>query len=87
MQTTMKLFGKALEVQHAAAWAREFNITPAAISIAKKQKRLSPELAGNFAIKLGENPKHWIAVAALEAEPATELLARLKESANSWRKR
>lgn len=87
MQTTMDLFDKALTIQHAAAWAREFNVTRAALSIAKKQRRLSPVLAGNIAMKLGENPEHWIAVAALEAEPESELLTRLLADANKWRKR
>jgi plasmid maintenance system antidote protein VapI len=87
MHNTMDLYAKALAVQHAAAWARDMNITPAALSIAKKQRRLSPVLAGNIAMKLGEDPEHWIAIAALEAEPDSELLARLKKSANSWRKR
>lgn len=86
MNTTFELFEKALTVQRAADWAREFNLTRGALSIAKKQKRLSPVLAGNFALKLGEDPKHWIAVAALEAEPQTELLTRLRKTANSWRK-
>lgn len=78
MQTTMDLFEKALTKQHAAAWAREFNMTPAAISIAKRQRRLSPVLAGNLAIKLGENPEHWMAIAAMEAEPESPLLNQLK---------
>lgn len=30
---------------------------------------------------------HWIAVAALEAEPDSTLLEQLKASANKWRKR
>lgn len=46
-----------------------------------------PRAAGNIAMKLGEDPEHWIAVAALEAAPDSELLARLKKTANSWRKR
>jgi len=83
----MDLFEKALQVQHAAAWARDMNITRAALSMAKRNKRLSPVLAGNFAMKLGENPEHWIAVAALEAEPESELLTRLLANANNWRKR
>ena len=87
MHTTMDLFEKALSVQRAADWAREFNLTRGALSIAKKQRRLSPVLAGNFAMKLGENPEHWIAVAALEAEPETPLLQRLRTSQPSWRKR
>jgi hypothetical protein len=86
MQTTMDLFQKALDVQHGAAWAREFNVTPEAFSMAKKQGRLSPVLAGNIALKLGEDPEHWIAVAALEAAPDSELLSRLKAAAKRWRK-
>ncbi len=87
MQTTMDLFEKALSVQHAAAWARDMNLTRAAFSIAKKKNRLSPVLAGNIAMKLGEDAEHWIAVAALEAEPESELLSRLKDASNRWRKR
>ncbi|RYH18041.1 MAG: hypothetical protein EON54_27620 [Alcaligenaceae bacterium] len=87
MHTTMDLFQKALGVQHAAAWARDLNVTRATFSMATKQQRLSPVLAGNIAMKLGEDPEHWIAVAALEAAPESELLARLKASANRWRKR
>jgi len=86
MQTTMELFEKALQVQRAAAWARDLNLTRSAFSQAKKQQRLSPVLAGNIAIKLGESPEHWIAVAALEAEPESTLLQRLRKSQESWRK-
>lgn len=87
METTMDLFEKALTVQRAADWAKEFNLTRGALSIAKTKRRLSPVLAGNFAMKLGENPEHWIAVAALEAEPESTLLQRLKNSQANWRKR
>jgi hypothetical protein len=38
-------------------------------------------------MKLGEDPEHWIAVAALEAEPESTLLQRLKKSQINWRKR
>lgn len=37
-------------------------------------------------MKLGANPGRRIAMAALEADPESELLARLKKSANNWRK-
>lgn len=87
MQKTMDLFTKALQKGNAAMWARDLNITPATLSIAKKKQRLSPVLAGSIAMKLGENPEHWIAVAALEAEPESELLAQLKKRASEWRKR
>jgi len=86
MNQTMELFEKALERQNAAAWARTFNITPSAFSQAKKQGRLSPVLAGNFAIELGEEPEHWMAIAAMEAEKESELLARLKSRVKAWRR-
>jgi hypothetical protein len=86
MQTTMELFEKALTVKRAAAWAKDLNLTPAAFSMAKKQKRLSPVLAGNFAIELGESPEHWIAVAAMEAEKESPLLTRLRNCQELRRK-
>ncbi len=87
MANTMDLLGQALQKQRAAAWARELNLTESALTQAKKRGRLSPVLAGSIAMKLGENPEHWIAVAALEAEPESELLTRLLADANDWRKR
>ena len=87
MESTMQLLSKALSVQRAADWVNEMNLSKSAFSMAQKRGRLSPVIAGNLAIKLGENPEHWIAVAALEAEPESELLERLKQTANSWRKR
>ncbi|MGB4117351.1 MAG: hypothetical protein WBK51_12480 [Polaromonas sp.] len=86
MQTTMDLFGAALQKQNANQWASDLNITRQTFSMAKKKKRLSPVLAGNIAIKLGADPMHWIAIAALEAEPESEPLARLKANVNRWRK-
>ena len=87
MGTTIELFEKALSKQSAAAWARQFNLDRSTFSHVKKQGRLSPVLAGNFAIELGESPEHWIAVAALEAEKESPLLDRLERTVNSWRKR
>jgi hypothetical protein len=87
MTKTMELLSHALEKQRASAWARELNLSDSAIPQARKRGRLSPVLAGNLAMKLGENPEHWIAVAALEAEPESELLTRLLSDANRWRKR
>ncbi|MBO9679258.1 MAG: hypothetical protein J7556_13540 [Acidovorax sp.] len=87
MPQTMDLYAKALEKMHAAAWAREFNITPGALSHAVKQGRLSPLLAGNFAIELGEDPDKWMAIAAVEAEQKeSPLLSRLKQRSKHWRR-
>jgi hypothetical protein len=57
------------------------------LSTTQARGRLIPALAGNIAMKLGRNPEHWIAVAALEAEPESTLLEQLKANANKWRKR
>lgn len=87
MHSTMALWQKALTVKHQAAWARTMNVTPAAFSMATKTGRLSPVLAGNIAIELGEDPMQWVAIAALEAEKESPLLARLEGTVNNWRKR
>lgn len=74
MQTTMDLFSKALSVQPSAKrWCDELGVTRNTLAVAKIRGRLSPAIAGGLAIKLGENPIHWIAVAAIEAEPEGEL--------------
>lgn len=87
MQNTMQLLDKALNVQPAASWAHRLNITRQTFTNAKKAKRLSPALAGNLAIELGESAEHWIAVAAIEAEKKTPLLERLKRSQALFGKR
>lgn len=80
MPHTIELLEKALAKQKAASWCRQFNITEAAISTAKKRGRLSPTLAGVFALEMGENPIYWTAVAAAEAEPPGPLRDRLEET-------
>jgi hypothetical protein len=76
----MDLFEKAIATETAAGWAHKLNITRQTFSNAKKAGRLSPALAGNLAIELGEDAEHWIAVAAIEAEKKSPLLERLKRS-------
>lgn len=90
MTSTRELLDRALATKHAAAWAREFNLDRSTFSQAQKKGRLSPLLAGNLAIELGEEPEHWIAVAALEAadnDKDAALLARLRDRAKHWRRR
>lgn len=87
MQSTMDLLKIALTGNTAAGLARELNITRQAFYNAQRKQRLSPVLAGNLAMKVGEDADHWIAVAALEAEPESELLTRLRNASNRWRKR
>lgn len=79
MQTTMDLFAKALEFQPSAeAWCKELGLSKSALAVAKHRGRLAPAVAGGIAIKLGENPTQWVAIAALEAEPESPLTAQLK---------
>ncbi|AIJ45436.1 MULTISPECIES: hypothetical protein [Comamonas] len=80
MASTLELLEMALKSKRAAAWCRDLNITTAAFAQAKKRGRLSPLLAGNIAIDLGENPDRWMAIAAMEAERKGPLLDRLKSS-------
>lgn len=80
MPKTLSLLEKALEKKTAAAWCNRLNITKGTISHAKKRGRLSPTLAGNFAIEIGADPVYWTAVAAAEAEPPGPLRDRLEES-------
>lgn len=87
MQSTMQLLEKALSIKTAAGWADQLNITRQTFTNAKKVQHLSPALAGNLAIELGEPPEHWIAIAAIEAEKESPLLRRLLDCQHKWRKR
>ncbi len=78
MNKSIDLLQKALEKQTLSAWARAFNVVPSTFTNAKRAGRLSPALAGNLAIELGESPEHWIAIAAIEAEKESPLLQRLR---------
>jgi hypothetical protein len=83
MQTTMNLLTKALSVKRAAAWARDLNITEAALAQAKKRGRLSPVMAGTLAAKLQEDAMKWTALAAVEAEPEGPLKTNLLKTIES----
>lgn len=79
MNTTAELLVKALKTKKPSEWARLYKITPSTLTNAKNIGRLSPLLAGNLAIDLGENPTEWMAVAALEAERDSPLKKLLKQ--------
>lgn len=80
MTTTLELLDKALKKHSASEWSRRYNLTPATFTNAKSRGRLSPALAGNLAIDLGEDARAWMALAAMEAERESPLLERLKSS-------
>lgn len=85
MHHTSELLEKALQLHRAAEWSRRFNLTRAAIAMAKKKNRLSPSLANAFAIELGADPIYWTAVAAAEAEPPGPLRDKLEASLSRQR--
>ena len=78
MTSTTDLLKMALKKKTASEWARLYNLTPGTFTNAKTRGRLSPLLAGNIAIDLGENPDHWMAIAAIEAERESPLRDRLR---------
>lgn len=86
MPTTMQLLDKALQIKRASHWANELNLSSATFTMAKTRGRLSPVLAGSLAIELGESPEHWMAIAAMEAEPDSPLLTRLRNCQELRRK-
>lgn len=80
MPHSIELLEKALTMKKAAQWSTHFNITRAALTMAKKKGRLSPTLASVFAMEMGADPIFWAAVAAAEAEPPGPLRERLEAS-------
>lgn len=86
MLNTMDLLDKALQIKNGSKWSEALELDVSTLYQAKKRGRLSPTLAGFFAMELGESPEHWIAIAAIEAEKTSPLLERLKRSQPSWRK-
>lgn len=71
MQTTLNLLEKALQIAPMPVWTEKFKLTRNAISTAKSSGRLTPVLAGHFAIELHEDPQKWITQAVIEGEKAS----------------
>ena len=86
MHKSIQILDKALEKRSPADWARVLNVTPETFYVAKKKGRVSPVLAGNLAIELGEDPAEWMMTAALESDRKDELLSQLKSRVKNWRK-
>jgi len=79
MPSTIDLLNKALQKRTAAQWCRHMNLARTTLSVAKVRGRLSPTLAGNLAMEIGQNPIYWAAVAAAEAEPPGPLREKLEQ--------
>lgn len=68
MKHTMNLLETALEMKNVAEWTKELGLSKQALYNAKERGHLSPAIAGALADVLGQDPRDWIVIAALESE-------------------
>ncbi len=68
MQTTMNLLDTALEMETISNWTRKLGLSRQALYTARDRGHLSPAIAGALADEIGQDPKEWIVIAALESE-------------------
>lgn len=79
METTLDLLARAMvDSPSSAELCRALHVDRTTLAKARERGRLSPTLAGQLAERLGEDPIRWIAAAALEAEPASTAVQRLR---------
>lgn len=68
MQTTMNLLDTALQIDGISNWTRKLGLSSKALYTARDRGHLSPAIAGALADEIGQDPKEWIVIAALESE-------------------
>ena len=69
MKTTLDLFNQVKQDKSDYALAELMGVHRTTLVMARKNRRLSPELAAKFAAEAGENVMEWIAIAAAEQLP------------------
>lgn len=88
MQTTMNLLDRALKLKSPPEWARQLGLERTALHTARRREHLSPAVAGAIAEELGEDPREWVFVAAMESERDSackeRMLNRLKRAVRSY---
>lgn len=72
MKTTIDLLDRARGDGSDYALAHRIGVTPAALSRARAQGRVSPDLAARLAELLDDDPIRWIAIAAVEQMDAAK---------------
>lgn len=77
MQTTLNLLDDAIKVQGLSDWAARLGLSKRALYTARDRGHLSPAIAGALAEELGQDPKEWIVVAALESERESACKTRM----------
>jgi hypothetical protein len=87
MQTTMNLLDQAFSLHPAPFWTERLKLARQTLHTAKTRGHLSPAIAGALASELGQDPKEWIVVAALESERDSACKTRMvKQLMNGVRK-
>jgi len=64
----MNLLDDALQLAAVPEWTKRLGLSKQALYNARERGHLSPAIAGALAEEMGQNPKDWIVVAALESE-------------------
>ena len=77
---TMDLLDKALGMKPAPYWTKQLKLSRGAIHAAKTRGHLSPAIAGALAQEMGEDPRDWIVIAALESERDSACKSRMVRS-------
>lgn len=79
MQTTMNLLERALKIQPYKYWTQRLNLSRGALHSGKTRGHLSPAIAGALAEEMGESPRDWMVIAALESEKNSACKTRMIE--------
>ncbi len=69
MPTTMQLLDKALKFQPAARWADALDLSGLHHHPGAQARPSQPHTRRQHRGQLGEDPKEWVTIAAMEAEP------------------
>lgn len=80
MQSTLNLLERAIAQHPAPYWSERLKLSRNTLATAKLRGHLSPAIAGALAQEMGEDPKEWIVIAALESERESACKARMVRS-------
>lgn len=75
--TTLDLLNLAAQQANLGGWAERLGLSTQALRTARSRGRVAPAIAGALAEELGQDPAHWIVVAALETEKPSACKVRM----------
>tara|TARA_Y100001972_G_scaffold110673_1_gene142630 strand:+ start:245 stop:511 length:267 start_codon:yes stop_codon:yes gene_type:complete len=84
MKHTMQLLDQALALHGAPYWHEKLDLSRNALHTAKQRGHVSPAIAGALAEELGQDPRDWIAIAALESERDSACKTRMLKRVSSF---